>query len=534
MRIFFVSTGAEQIGVEMLSAMARQAGHRVALAHSPVYLGDRGFLNPPLIKHFFHREGRLVDDVVAREPDVVCFSPVTATYSWMSGIAQKIKERIPHVKILFGGSHASAVPHKLIAQPHIDAVCIGEGEYAFLKYLSYLENGQPSGTIPNFWIKTSDDKPIERGLVAPFIPDLDALPFPDKRLFEDAWNMRDMYNIMIGRGCPNRCSYCFNSYWSKLPHKRQGPYVRFRSVDHVMAELELGKKRYDFRFVEFSDDVFTFRKEWTLEFLDKYKKNIRVPFSCISHLNYIDEDIAVALREAGCEQIEVGIQTTNDEIRHDVLSRNESTLQEEAALEILQKQGIAFRPDHLMGVPGETAESHQEAFELYSRFSSDRVSTFWLQYYPGTELLRKSVEQGILAPDEVEQIENGEVINYYRPDKDKVDDLRMLLYYEFLIKWLPLFGKKTQKYTPRWLFKVAPPKILSTINFVSDIFVSLAKRNSDISHFGKFYLKHMLRSLLPSAGQTTGAYLHGVPLTLQSLHSQHQFGSDTDQSGRPD
>ena len=41
---------------------------------------------------------------------------------------------------------------------------------------------------------------------------------------------------MTGRGCPHGCAYCGNSFYRDLYRGQR--YVRFRTVEHVMAELE--------------------------------------------------------------------------------------------------------------------------------------------------------------------------------------------------------------------------------------------------------------------------------------------------------
>ena len=45
---------------------------------------------------------------------------------------------------------------------------------------------------------------------------------------------------MTGRGCPHACTYCGNSFYRDL-YKRQR-YVRYRSVEHVISELEEGPR----------------------------------------------------------------------------------------------------------------------------------------------------------------------------------------------------------------------------------------------------------------------------------------------------
>ncbi|GIT28514.1 MAG: hypothetical protein Ct9H300mP1_05600 [Planctomycetaceae bacterium] len=48
---------------------------------------------------------------------------------------------------------------------------------------------------------------------------------------------------MTARGCPYRCTFCFNNFFANLPDQGiEKDYVRRRSVDNVMEELHQGKE----------------------------------------------------------------------------------------------------------------------------------------------------------------------------------------------------------------------------------------------------------------------------------------------------
>ena len=137
---------------------------------------------------------------------------------------------------------------------------------------------------------------------------------------------------MASRGCPYRCTFCFNNFFANLPEEKRGKYVRQRSVEHVMHELLEAKRRYDLRFVDFEDDVFTVDKAWVYAFLDRYKREIGVPFHCLTHPRYMDEELAQWLADAGCTSIQMGIQSADDSYKYDTVKRYEKTEHVERAL----------------------------------------------------------------------------------------------------------------------------------------------------------------------------------------------------------
>lgn len=505
MKVLFVNCGPEKLGIGMLSAMARQSGHRVALAHDPMLFGDQDLIGSPLLRHLFSKDDAFIGKIAERRPDVLVFSPITLSFHWMAATAQRLKRELPESKILFGGPHVSALPEKVIALPYVDAIGIGEGEFAFAAYLDFLEGKRPAGPIDNLWQKTAEGR-VLRGKNAPFIQDLDSLPFCDKRLQEDLENVGANYYIMTGRGCPLACTYCFNSYWSKIPDKPRGRYVRRRSVGNVLAELHAAKQRYGLRTVEFFDDTFTFNKPWTLDFLAAYRREIGVPFIVNTHPMYLDEEVIAALGAAGCEQVCLGIQSMDENYRHDMLQRRESNERIERSLTLLDRSGLPYSLDHILGFPDEPIESHARALECYGRHKPQRVGSFYLKYFPGTELTRLALARGWLTPAQMADLEDGKGHDYGHPGSLDNAHRSEFLRYDFLLRCLPIFGADFEKYVPLLPFKVLPEDFLVALSRGMLALSSIYRDNKDTKRYALFYLKSLLKTLGPDGGRRVGNY----------------------------
>ena len=74
--------------------------------------------------------------------------------------------------------------------------------------------------------------------------EIDSLPFWDKELWENDLPIATSYLTMASRGCPYRCSFCFNNFFAKLPGRNRGKYVRQRSVENCIQELAEAKEAY--------------------------------------------------------------------------------------------------------------------------------------------------------------------------------------------------------------------------------------------------------------------------------------------------
>ena len=312
MKMTVVFMGAESLSLESLSAVLKQGGHEVALAFDPSLFDDVNYFKIPVLHRILDDRNGLIRKIISQKPDIVGFSVFTDNFAWALSVARDVKKALA-VPIVFGGVYATAAADYVLSRDCVDIVCLGEGEYPMLELLNSMQKCAVDYGIKNLWFKKKDT--VIKNPIRPLC-DLDALPMSDKSLFEDEVNIGRMYMTMTTRGCPFACSYCSHNFLSKFHGQRD---LRRRSVDKVMRELLIMKKRYRYREVGFYDSIFTVNKQWTLDLMKRYKKEINVPFRAISHPLCIDQDIAVALKESGCHRVQFGVQTFNEKTKKEVL-----------------------------------------------------------------------------------------------------------------------------------------------------------------------------------------------------------------------
>src|SRR5438128_104846 len=182
MKIVFVALGQEQLGISILSAVLRRAGHETRLVFDPALFHDRYYFEVPILRDIFNRDHDTVKRIVAEAPDLLAFSVLTLTYDWAIDIARRVKE-LTGVPVIFGGVHPSGVPEVCLENDCVDYVCVGEGEEAIVRLCDALAGGssRPATPIPNLWWRDGDR--IVRGPASSFDQNLDALPFWDKELW---------------------------------------------------------------------------------------------------------------------------------------------------------------------------------------------------------------------------------------------------------------------------------------------------------------------------------------------------------------
>ena len=401
MKVMFIYAGFENIGIEYLSAVLKQAGHKTKLAFDP-RLFDGQFMSIKWLRKFFSYEKQLIQDVASYNPDLIAFSVVSSDYRWALRIAAKIKEK-SNVPVVFGGIHPTSAPETVIKNECVDYVILGEGEYPLLELANKLETGKDTGKIRNVWCKKNGR--IIRNPLRHLTGNLDELPFPDKELFYRVIpGYRKGYTIITRRGCVNKCSYCHNSVLKKLyPNE---PCMRFRSVANVIEELKFAKNRYGIKKIRINDDLFSHNEEWLQEFSKEYKKEVGLPVYCFVSPETTNEKVVRCLKEMNCYQVCMGVQSVNEKVRKDILHRKSTNVEITKAISLYRKYRIRCVVDNIIGLPGETEKDLLDMVRFYNENRVwGRIAVFWLIYFPSTDIVNIGVNKKILTKAQIKEIE---------------------------------------------------------------------------------------------------------------------------------
>lgn len=495
MKVTFVALGQEQLPISLLSAVLKREGHTTSLVFDPALFDDRTYLDVPALAQIFDRTARVVDEVVAEQPDLVAFSVLTPMYQWALSVAHAVKQRI-HVPVIFGGVHPSAVPEVCLENDCVDYVCRGEGEVPLIRLCEVLPSAdeRPSEPIPNMW--WVDRGRLVTGPNASFIQDLDELPFWDKSLWDGHIRIADNYMTMASRGCPYRCTFCFNNFYAKLPGKGGGKYLRRRSIENVMEELVLAKAQWGIRRVDFEDDIFTTNKEWLQTFLREYRREIDVPFHCLVHPRYIDDDMARWLKDAGCRWVQMGVQSADEEYKRHELKRMEKDAHMSASMAALQHAGLDVKVDHILGLPGEPITAQEEARRLYAAHTPTRIQVFWLKYLPGVELTSAAVERGELDEDDLDRINRGQSGHFHAPSTDDTPESVLYRKYEFLFRTMPLIPRRLRSRVRVEHLPEMSVRTTSTLTMLGEGLKVIIDRDVEAFTYGRHYL-HQFRRRIP-------------------------------------
>lgn len=384
-------------GISIIATVLKKAGHDVQL----FVFSPKSSYREILEKH-----------LLAQSPELLCLTAVSTQFHFVRKIAELAKEINPSIFTILGGHHASLDAENVIKTPSLDAICVGEGDRAVVTLAHLIESGQPITNIPHLHIKR-DDNTVEKNEPSPFDQDLDALPYIDRKLWEP-WIMEPgaFPSVLLGRGCPFKCTYCANHAMNRLS---TGRYVRFRSPESIIGEIEYICGLYPnvkdiYLEVETIGANPTAASDLFLKLEDfnsqrKIPINFGVNFSLTSTFMRNEETsrkFLSMLRRSHVTYLNIGLESGSERIRKELLFRPNYTNKELIQFTQMSKEyGINLYWYVLIGVPGETLADYYETVRVCREGQPKQVNLSIFYPYLGTDLCDVALEQGLVTREEL-------------------------------------------------------------------------------------------------------------------------------------
>lgn len=371
-------------GVGYLVGALKESGHKVSLYH--------------LITAESFPE--TISSLDQDRPDIIGLSFTTNQRQYVRHFLTGFKTQSRKPLFLAGGMDATMLKEEMFSElPEIDGLCIGEGEGPLRELCRRLDAKEDFLSVPSFYFRTNDG--VVKNPVMP-LEDINRLPFADYSLFD--WRRITQtsggwFRMMLNRGCPYSCSYCCNHILKKIYPNNQH-YVRLMEVDRAMALIKHNLSlSSDIKKVFLDDDTFTVNKKWLIHFCESYKKEINLPFVCQARVETVDEEMAGALKLAGCSFVNIGVESGNEWMRRYVLKRIHSNEKIREAFRIFRCHGIRTFAFSMVGLPFETARMVEDTFTLCRELRPDSGTCAYFYPYPGSEIHKLCVDYNLMAED---------------------------------------------------------------------------------------------------------------------------------------
>lgn len=352
-------------GLMCLAAYVEQAGHTVRLLDMP--LGDMPG-----------------DYINQYKPDVVGISSTTCSIGSAHNLANHCRES--GIYTVMGGPMPSSTPE--LSLQYCNAVVKGEGEKTFTKLIETRETGIFEGEA---------------------VSNLDELPIPAFHLLQNEHYLtirRKIHNsimtfagvedrigtFMGSRGCPFRCSYCYNS-------TRQSP-PRYMSAEKLISHLEFLTNKYHIDCFLFIDDDFLSNKPRLEKFCKlKQEKHLNFYWSANSRVTDVTDNILELIKPAGGIQLAFGFESGNNRIL-EVLNKQATVERAKTAIETCQKHGIIVQGNFMFGNPTETEAEMRDTLKFAEENTIDGgIGGASTVPFPGTKIFEWCIQNGKLGKE---------------------------------------------------------------------------------------------------------------------------------------
>ncbi len=326
----------------------------------------------------FSVEYREVRDLAAdgdlpMDYDLVAISGLSAQILDAYVLADRF--RAAGVPVVMGGLHVTTCPEE--ALEHASAVVVGEGEPVWPRVVEDFRAGRLGGVY-------RADREY----------DLADAPIPRYDLLDI-----DKYNripVQTSRGCPHRCDFCASSILLTRRYK-------VKPVEKVVAEVRRIKELWRHPFIEFADDN-SFAMRGHYKQLLRALKPERIRWFTETDISVAEDDELLDLmREAGCREILVGLESPSPAGLDGVEMRANWKLRQlpryEEAVRKIQCRGIAVNGCFVLGLDGDTEATLDEIYAFVDRTNLFDVQITVMTPFPGTPLYERLLKDGrILRP----------------------------------------------------------------------------------------------------------------------------------------
>jgi anaerobic magnesium-protoporphyrin IX monomethyl ester cyclase len=368
----------------------------LGLYYLAAYVRENGFVVQALDAESLNINSELIVQRLRENRfNILGISVTTVAFHRGLALARFVKNLLPETIIIMGGPHVSCMPSHPLKFNAIDFAVAHEGEQTLVELLRLLEDGSDPKSIKGLGFRHNGK--IVVNPKREYIRNLDFLPFPAYDQIPDIqmytpppfnYQKRPVANMITSRGCPNDCTFCENSTF--------GRKVRMRSAANIVDEIELLMDRYGIREIAFVDDTFTLNRRRILEIFElARKRRLDFPWTCMSRINTVDENLLRYMRDNGCWYIAFGIESGNPKILKEI--RKKIDLADvQRTIDICHRLGIKTKGFFMVGHPKETVESIDQTIDFATRLKLDHIVVTVNTPMPGSYQYQHASEYGSL------------------------------------------------------------------------------------------------------------------------------------------
>ncbi len=310
----------------------------------------------------------IVEKLLAHRPRIIGLGVYIWNTVQTTEVVSLLKRIAPEVIVILGGPEVSYETDQQEIVRLADHVITGEADIAFGEVCRVIFEGRPLAKV-----------------IAAELPKLDQLALPYEFYTDQDLKNRVIY-VEASRGCPFTCEFCLSSL--DIP-------VRAFPLERFLTELDglLARGATQFKFVDRTFNLHLPTSRAILQyFLDRWRDGLFV------HFEMVPDRLPEQLRELlakfppGGVQLEVGIQTFDDQASKNISRRQNYAKLEDNFRYLRANTGVHIHADLIVGLPGEDLASFGRGFDRLVAMQPQEIQVGILKRLRGTPIVRHDAE----------------------------------------------------------------------------------------------------------------------------------------------
>ncbi len=321
--------------------------------------------------------------------------------------AKLVKQYDKDIPIIWGGVHPTLLPEQTLKNQYVDIIVLREGDYTFMELVDALEKNKSLSNIKSIAYKQNSK--IVKNNESDFIKDLDSLPeLPYDLVHMDSYTSLNIegksIDFVTSRGCPFRCSFCYNNYFNKS---------RWRafSAKETVQRLKNVVEKYKIKTVYFQDDNFCAdisRLKAILQGIIKEKLDINwgTLGLRVDTAKLMNNDFLTLMQKSGCVNVDIGAESGSERILK-MIDKKISVKDMIAVNKRLSKFPFIVKYTFIIGFPTETKPETlatvKASLKLVKENQHAYTPYFVFTPFPGTPMYESAIKHGFSPPKSLEE-----------------------------------------------------------------------------------------------------------------------------------
>jgi len=331
----------------------------------------------------------IVERLLAFEPRIVGLGVYVWNVSQTTEVVALLRRLRPHLTIILGGPEVLCETDLPPVAALADYIITGEADLKFAEVCRAILPETPVAGAADVAVSSSaaeqpgpNSEPAPRPrIIRASHPRLDDLALPYD-FYSDADIAHRIVYVEASRGCPFGCEFCLSSL--------DAPVRRF-DLELFLAAMDRLFQR-GVRHFKFVDRTFNLDLEACRGILEFFLA--RLCDGLFLHFEMVPDRMPVELREgltrfpAGTLQLELGIQTFNDEVARRINRRQDYSRIAENLRFLRQQTRAHLHTDLIVGLPGESLGSIAEGFDRLIALGPHEIQVGILKRLRGAPIAR--------------------------------------------------------------------------------------------------------------------------------------------------